>query len=236
MVAAVLPSEERTRLPRRLVVPLLVVGALLVLLQGGRYLHELLGKTDAPRKPPKITLVAPPAPPPPPPPKFEKKPDPPKEQKEMKVEQPVQQPNPQPPAPTPDLKMDGPAGNGPSAFSSGTITSEDLSHYGVGKGGGAGTERNSLFNPFTNYANLAKGELQRFLNRKDALKHRRYSLEVHLWVAAGGSIKRFELVGGTGDADTDDVIRQILASLPGLSQTAPADMPMPIRLRVTTGA
>ncbi|MBV8125336.1 MAG: hypothetical protein JO370_14825 [Paucibacter sp.] len=229
--------SERTRLPRKLLVAVVVAAAVLGLLLAGRYLRELLGKSEGPKKPPKISLVAPPPPPPPPPPKFEKKPDPPKEQKEIKVPQPVPQQSPQPPAPSQDLKMDGPAGNGPSAFSSGGITSEDLSHVGTGNGGNGSGARTGMFNPFTNYANLAKGELQRFLNKKDALKHRRYSLEVHLWMTASGStINRVELVGGTGDAETDDVIRQILAALPPMSQPAPTDMPMPIRLRITTGA
>lgn len=181
----------------------------------------LHGNSKRPPKPPKITLLEPP--PPPPPPKFEKKPDPPKEQKEIKVEQP--KPKEAPPQPSPDLKMEGPAGNGPSAFAAGKITSDDVSKIGTGNG---------MFNPFNNYANLLKGELQRYFGKNNALRRRRYTVEVRVWVADGGVIKRFELIGSTGDTDTDGAIRQAMSSLPGFNQTPPANMPQPIRLRIVT--
>jgi periplasmic protein TonB len=181
------------------------------------------GKAKKPPTPPKITLLAPP----PPPPKFEKKPDPPKEQKEIKIEQPV--PKPTPPQPSPELKMDGPAGNGPSAFAAGQITNDDLSKIGTGNG-----ERNGMFNPFNNYANLLKGELQRYFSKNNALRRRHYTVEVRVWVAGGGEIKRFELIGSTGDSDTDEAIQQAMSSLSGFNQTPPANMPQPIRLRIVT--
>jgi outer membrane biosynthesis protein TonB len=195
----------------------------------------LSGKSEKPRKAPKIALMTPPAPPPPPPPppKFEKKPDPPKEQKEMKTEAPVPK---QEPAPTPELKMDGPAGDGPSAFAAGRVTNEDLSKIGTGKGTGTGVggEKTGLFNPYNNYANLLKGEMQRQLARNESLRKRRYQVEARVWVTASGGLQRFELVGSTGDTDTDEAVQQALAALPGFTQGPPADMPQPIRLRIVT--
>ena len=190
-------------------------------------------KSEQKKKAPKITLLTPPAPPPPPPPppKYEKKPEPPKEQKEMKVEQPVQRKVEQQAAP--ELKMDGPAGNGPSAFGAGAITSEDLSKVGTGKAGGV--EKTGMFNPFNNYANAAKGELQRYLAKNNSLRRRRYSIDVHVWVDAAGQIKRFELIGSSNDSETDDAIRAAIAALPGFSQAPPASMPQPVRLRIVTG-
>lgn len=188
------------------------------------------GKSKLSPKPPKITLMTPAAPPPPPPPpKEEKKPDPPKELKEVKVEQP--KPKEAPPQPTPELKMDGPAGDGPSAFAAGKITSDDLSKIGTGSGSGGG---GGMFNPFNNYANLLKGEVQRYLGKNKALRRRHYTVEVHVWVNGGGELKRFELIGSTGDGDTDEAIRQSMASLSGFSQKMPANMPQPIRLRIVT--
>lgn len=223
---------------RRLVPIAVVVATLLALAAAAWYVLGLDKKKDGPKKAPKIALVAPPPPPPPPPPpKFEKKPDPPKEQKEMKVEQPA--PKPEPAPPTPELKMDGPAGNGPSAFGAGKITSDDLSKIGSGKPGGTGTgaaERSGLFNPFTNFANLAKGELQRHLGRNAALKRKRYVIELHLWVAGSGAVSRYEVIGSTGDSETDDAIREALNAAPPFSQALPANMPQPLRLRVTTGS
>lgn len=214
-----------------------VIGTVIVLLLAllGWGLWTLLGgKSKQPPKPPKITLMVP-APPPPPPPKIEKKPDPPKEQKEIKVEQPV--PKQDSPPPSPELKMEGPAGNGPSAFSAGKVTSDDVSKIGAGKvgGGNVGGEK-GMFNPFNNYANLLKGELQRYLGKNSALRRRHYTVEVRVWVAGGGEIKHFELIGGTGDSDTDEAIQQAMSSLPGFGQAPPANMPQPIRLRIVTAS
>lgn len=224
--------KQRGRRKNGVLVAALVV--ILALMAWG--VSMLLGgkSTQAP-KPPKITLMTPalPPPPPPPPPKEEKKPDPPKEQKELKVEQPV--PKQAPPQPSPELKMDGPAGDGPSAFAAGKITSDDVSKIGSGKvGGGVGGEKSGMFNPFNNYANLLKGEVQRYLGKNNALRRRHYTVEVDVWVSAGGELKRYELKGSTGDGDTDEAIKQAMSSLSGFSQKLPANMPQPIRLRIVT--
>jgi len=237
MSSAVLSSEQRPS--RRWVLPIIAVVVLSLAGLLSYYIRDLMGHSQTAKKPPKISLMTPPAPPPPPPPpKFEKKPEPPKEQKEIKMAQPVQKVDSPPPAPSNDLKMDGPAGNGPSAFGSGTITSEDLSKFSAsGKPGGTGTGAAAgMFNPYTNYTNLAKGELQRYLSKREALRRKRYALEVHLWVAPTGAVNRFELVGRSGDSEIDEVISQAMAAMPSLSQALPAHMPMPIRLRITTGA
>jgi protein TonB len=131
--------------------------------------------------------------------------------------------------------MDGPAGDGPSAFAAGTITRDDLSNLGKG-GGGAAPVVSGLFNPFKNYATLLKGELQRHLLRNKDLRQRSYRVEVHLWVGRDGSVTRHELVGSSGDTDIDEVIRQAVSGLTAFSQAPPERMPQPIRLLITTGA
>ncbi|MGZ3237794.1 MAG: TonB C-terminal domain-containing protein [Burkholderiaceae bacterium] len=184
----------------------------------------LSGKSGAPKKAPKISLMPTTPPPPPPPPKEEKKPEPPKEQKEMKMEQ-QQVQKVEAPAPAPELKMEGAAGDGPSAFASGQVTSEDISKLGNDKG---------AFNPFNNYAGLLKVELQHYLRKSKDLRQRQYQIEVRVWVGGDGSLKRSELVGSTGDGDTDAAIRQALTSTPSFSESPPANMPQPIRLRIVT--
>jgi outer membrane biosynthesis protein TonB len=211
---------------------LLVGGGVLLLAGLGWGVYKMLNKsTPAKGKPPKITLLTPPAPPPPPPPppKFEKKPEPPKEQKEIQVNQP-QQPKVEQ-APSPELKMDGPAGDGPSGFASGNITSDDISRLGQG---GKAAPAQGLFSPYTGYGNQIKGELQRLLARNPALKRRRYVVEVLVWVQPNGTLKRYELSSGSGDADTDEAIQAALAALPGFSSGPPPNMPQPVRLRITT--
>ena len=212
-------------------VALIATVVVLVLALVAYGVSTLTSKSGQKNKAPKITLLTPaqPPPPPPPPPKFEKKPEPPKEQKEMKVDQPAEKKVEQ--QASPELKMDGPAGNGPSSFAAGNITSEDLSKVGSGKGG---AEKTGMFNPFNNYASAAKGELQRFLGKNNALKRRRYSVDVHVWVDGAGLLKRFELIGSSNDSDTDEAIRAALAALPGFSQAPPQGMPQPIRLRIVT--
>ena len=222
-------SENRNRWKWAMGVGMLVLSTSVA---GYFVVSVLSGKSEKPRKAPKIALLTPPAPPPPPPPppKFEKKPDPPKEQKEMKVEAPVPKPE---AAPTPELKMDGPAGDGPSAFAAGKVTNEDLSKLGTGKGTGTGGgDKTGLFNPYNNYANLLKGEMQRQLAKNGNLRRRRYAVEARVWVTTSGGLQRFELVGSTGDTDTDEAVQQALAALPGFTQGPPADMPQPIRLRI----
>jgi protein TonB len=68
------------------------------------------------------------------------------------------------------------------------------------------------------------------------LRQRRYTVEVHVWVTAGGELKKFEVVGSTGDSNTDDAIQQALSSLTKFDQPPPANMPQPIRLRVVTAS
>jgi len=101
-----------------------LVVALLCLALGWSVYSAFAGKSSAARKPPKISLIptAPP-PPPPPPPKEEKRPEPPKQQ-EIKTSAPPEQ-KPVAPTPTQDLKMEGAAGDGPSAFSAGRVTNEN---------------------------------------------------------------------------------------------------------------
>lgn len=188
----------------------------------------LAGRSGTPPKVPKISLI-PATPPPPPPPKEERRPEPPKEQKEVRTEQPAP-PKEAPPAPaSADLKMEGAAGDGPGAFSSGRITSEDIAGAMRGGTGGRG-----LFNPFSNYAQLLKGELQRHLARDRALRQRAYRIDLQVWVATDGTVARNELLGSTGDAEADEQIRNAVAAL-RFTQAPPEHMPQPIRLRITTG-
>ena len=161
---------------------------------------------DKPRKPPKISLMPSTPPPPPPPPKEEKKPEPPKD---LNKPPPMEQPKMAPAAPSADLKMDGPAGDGPSAFSAGKITNEDLSNAGKGPAGGGGV---GAFNPFNYYANLIKGELQRQLTRNKELREMAYKAEVQVWVNRDGSVSRFEVIKGTGDAELDAMLKKAIAA------------------------
>jgi periplasmic protein TonB len=208
--------------------------AVLVILMGLGIYQLMSGQSGPPKKPPKISLIPSTPPPPPPPPKEEPKPEPPKEIKEVK-EIPQAPPKDAPPAPpSQELKMDGPAGDGPSAFSAGKITSEDISKIGQGGAGGGEPEpAKGLFNPFTSYGTLLKGEMQRYLARNKDLRQRAYKVQVRVWVDASGHVTRHELADSTGDAELDEAIRTALGAMPAVSDPPPANMPMPIRLRLS---
>ena len=203
-----------------------VVGLLVLALAGWGLSVFLGGKTENKAKAPKISLIPSTPPPPPPPPKEDKKPEP-KEQKEQKVEQ--QAPKEAPPAPSAELKMDGPAGNGPSAFSAGKITSDDLSKA-LGNGAGG------LFNPYNNFASAVKGEMQRYLSRQKELRTRSYRIELQIWVDRDGQVTRHQIVGSSGDPDVDALISKKIDGMGRFGQAPPERMPQPIRLRLVIGA
>lgn len=208
-------SENR----RRVAVMAIVVVAILAALGWG--LKSMLGGSGTTaKKPPKISLLPATPAPPPPPPKEEKKPEP-KEQKEVKVDQAEKKD--QPPD-DPSLKMEGQAGDGPSMFAAGKVTSEDLSKLGAGNGG--------LTNPFNVYAGSIKAELQRYLARRSELKRRQYRVELRVWVAEDGRLRNFELLDSTKDTDIDEAIRSALGALAAFSDPPPPGMPQPIKLRI----
>lgn len=195
-----------------------------VLAVAGLIIWSLQGLfTGAPAKhksPPKISLV--PDRPPPPPKPEEKRPEPPKsDQKEVKVEQPRDVPQP----PSESLKMEGAAGDGPSAFQQGTVASEDLSRVGSGDFGGSA---------FSSYAQVVKRRVEQSLARVNGLRGFPYKVEVRVWVSAGGAISRAELVDSSGNPEVDSLLRSSLKDLPNLVEMPPAGMPQPVRLRLTS--
>lgn len=212
--------------------PMLVAAAVVLAVVVAILLGMKKGGSE-PARAPKISLIPTTPPPPPPPPKEEKRPEPPKEAKEAPQEQ--QAPKEAPPAPaTADLKMEGAAGDGPSPFTAGRVTREDIGNVGK-TGAGGGGPAGGPFDPFNNYATLLKGEVQRLLTRDRELRSRSFRVDVQVWVGKDGSLSRSELVGSTGDDALDGQIRQSLAALQRFTQAPPASMPQPIRLRVVTG-
>lgn len=214
---------EKSPIEQRRAIVLWIAVGLAVLAIGFFGLRSLMSGPTGHKAPPKITLIPTTPPPPPPPPKEEKKPEP-KEQKEEKVQAPQEQKIAPPDNPT--LKMEGAAGDGPSAFGSGKVTSEDISKLGNGGGG--------LRNPFASYETTVKNELQRHLARHSELKRRLYKIEVRIWVAEDGRLKNFELVGTTSDADMDETIRQVLAKFPAFAEPPPPRMSQPMRFRLSS--
>ena len=208
---------------KRFIVPAILALALLV---GGWFAVNSLkgGSSEPKRQTVKIAVLPDTPPPPPPPPPPDKKIEP--EVKEQKPQPQEDQPKPLDKAPEPEqLKMEGAAGDGPSAFGSGSVSKDYIAgDPGTGIGGG-GKLQFALFN----------GQLQRHvqsaLARNPKAKIADYRVNVQVWVSPAGEL-RIELLSSTGDDKSDEVLRQALGQLPPISNV-PANLVQPIRLRIT---
>lgn len=204
----------------------LVIGGLVY------WLVSSMGKPQAPKRQTVNIAVLPDTPPPPPPPKEEKKPEPPKEEprEAMRMEQPKIAEA--PPQPAESLKMDGPAGDGPSAFQSGSIT-QDYKGGAVITGGNATPTSAGDRARFTFYANSARQMLRSELDKHLAEDVLNLGARLRIWVEADGTIGRYQIVGlGRREAEG-----QLRAAMDQASKSyrlaAPAGMPQPLELQLS---
>lgn len=177
--------------------------------------------------PTKIQLKdLPPPPPPPPPPKEQ-----PKEQPKDQPKEAPKEPEPKPvdaPPPTDTIKMDGPAGDGPSQFGAGVVANENKS----GETGVIGGKKG--LSAFAWYTNKVKSSIEEALAAQKELSQAQYKVVVFVWLALDGKVERAELQSGSGDSTTDNSIKAALQDLKSIGEAPPSDMPLPIKLRVTS--
>ena len=214
------PKANKSRLIIGIMLGIVLLGGVVSFITAGGKSHKPVVKTHDMVT---ITLPPPPLPPPPPPP-----PPPPKDQ-EMIQQEPVADDEPPPDnspptvAPTEDLTT-GIAGNGPD--------------MGIGRGNGrngqiGGAKRRGGGSKFGWYAAKVQTSIAEALRRNPATKSGSMSLQVRIWPDSNGRITRAQLVGTTGNATTDQAIKdQVLTGLQ-LPEAPPADMPTPIVLRIT---
>lgn len=192
-------------------------------------------KADAPkRQVAKIAILPDTPPPPPPPPKDEKKPEPPKDEpKQVMREEQIKQV--EAPKPAESIKMEGAAGDGPSAFSAGSVSKDYAGGAPVTGGGGpAGTASDRAQERF--YGNTARQMLQGEIE-----KHLKSDAEVltanfAIWLDKDGGIQRFEL-SPTGNDSNDSALRAALDETRRLFKLPPPpavalSQPMRFRLNV----
>jgi len=172
-----------------------------------------------------IALVKPPPPPPPPPPKEQMP-----KQEQQKMDVPDQQTPKDAPPDKPDVPPPGPD-LGVDANGSGAGDSFNL----LGKKGGAGLIGSSGGgNRFAWYGALIRDRIQEALQKDKKVRQASdLRVMVNVWVNAGGGITRVDLLTGSGDADMDSAIKQVLKALPALREGAPPDMPQPVKLKIT---
>jgi protein TonB len=222
-------SVELSRGARALRFVALAVGVAL-LVAAGIWLKDLFSKPSAPtRQVTKISIIPDTPPPPPPPPKEEKRPEP-KETKEVKVEQP--KPVEAPPQQAEQLKMEGAAGDGPSPFAAGSVANEYKGgDVGTTVGGAPQVKSNRM--QFAFFTSALQRHIQDELARNKDIKQLDYRVPVAIWLARDGSVQRAELAGSTGDDRTDAALTAALAQMRPFREAPPADMPQPVRLRIS---
>jgi hypothetical protein len=201
----------------------LVVGALVIFGLIWALRHLVADARPPARQVARIAIL--PDTPPPPPPKVEHREEP----KEQARPQPQpQEPKPQaPPAPEP-LKMEGPAGTGPSAFAAGPVTQDYQGGPTVGgAGGGSATDRAQE----RLYANSVRQLLHDELERQLGPEVGEVSAQLAIWVAADGRITRWEWTdAGAHENDLQAAMRRAAAAL---QLPAPATSPQAMRFRLT---
>ncbi len=222
------PSRKRRRkeanpLPWVILVITLIVAAIWFVSRGSKPSPRTAKTEDT------MTILLPPPPPPvqpklePPPPKEE----PPQEEVQEELVQEQVDENEQPPdesppePPSEDLGGGSKGGTGP-AIGGGRGTGNR-----IGSSGG----RNS--SKFGWYAAKVQSTIREALGRHPSTRSATMSLQVRVWADSNGRITRAQLVGSSGNLAVDESIKnQVLTGLM-LPQAPPADMPMPINLRIT---
>lgn len=195
------------------------------------WLRDVLmsGKPSKPMKLQQITLVRPPPPPPKPP---EQKPPEPEVKDEVKLDEPQPTPEPQQadaPPPGPDLGVDAEgSGSGDGFGLVGKKGAADL----IG-GGGRGNPWGWYDAQLNDAVNSA---FQQALSREKVLKDKNYKVIVKVWLDDAGKVTRAQLVESTGDARADEVLKDALRDMRALREGPPADMPQPVKIRVTSRA
>jgi protein TonB len=188
---------------------------------------------DAPapkRQVARIALMPDTPPPPPPPPKELKKEEPAPQARPQP--RPDDTPKPQPPADAP-IKMEGAAGDGPSAFAAGAV-SNDYRGGPVVSGGAASSPGVADRAAERLYANTVRQLLQGEIERRLAPDAGELSANFALWVNADGRIARWE-----SDAAQPPLKTALDASADALRLPPPppvAQQPMRFRLTVRAGA
>jgi len=218
---------------RRVLAGLALLAGLCALLALGWWLKQTLSREDAPRRQVARIAILPDTPPPPPPPPPKDEPKPPA--RDDKPPPPDAAPRPQPtpePANAP-IKMEGAAGDGPSAFAAGSVANDYKGGTpAVGaSAAGTGVVSDRALDRF--YAQSARQQLQAEIERHLRGDAAELTARFALWVDRSGAIQRVDLVP-SGNARDDADLR---AALDEATRTLrlpqpPAALVQPMRFRL----
>lgn len=173
--------------------------------------------------------VLPDTPPPPPPP-----PRPQETQREQRAApQPMRDAPPAPKADAP-IKMEGAAGDGPSAFAAGEVTNEYQGGAPV-VGGGASAPGIADRAQERLYANSVRQMLRDEIERQLRAEAGELTSSFAIWISADGRIDRFDLDPGAAP-DKDDAMRNALGASSRSLRLPPPPTDAPLRFRLTVRA
>lgn len=119
----------------------------------------------------------------------------------------------------------GIVGNGPGT----------LSTQGGGTGGGSrlGGKPRANNSKFGWYATQVQAKVSEAIRTHSRTRKSDMRLEIRIWSDANGRVTKATISGSTGDAGTDSAIKNEILTGMQLQEPPPADMPMPIVMRVT---
>ncbi|MDO9104714.1 MAG: TonB C-terminal domain-containing protein [Methylovulum sp.] len=205
----------------------LIMGAMILIAAIAVIIHLISTMENKPakkeRKVQMISLTKPP-PPPPPPPKVEKPPEPEEEKLQEEVEpEPEEIPDVADEPPPGDLGLDAEGSAGSDSFG----LAARKGGKGLLGGGGAG-------DPYAWYGGIVKNDILDILSEKEELRRKGYTAIIKVWIEADGSVKRFELVRGSNDAEIDELLNRLLSKYRKVNEPVPPGMEQPIKLKITS--
>ena len=219
------PRLKRAQWPARLGMGLGLLAFVGVVAWGA--LSLIKGSQPTKRQIVQISLLRPPPPPPPPPPPEVKPPEVKEEVKVPEPEKPPEAAKDDAPPPGEQLGLDADASGSGDAFGlAARKGGRDITTLGSPSGGGRGE--------MAWFAGLVQSHLQAQLYKEEKLRRSDYRVQLRIWFAPDGRIERFEMVGSTGNKEVDDQIKLALHNMPPLKQPPPADLPQPVKLRLTS--
>ncbi len=202
---------QRYRLAVALVVVMLTIAAVAIKMASS--------KGSAPRR--QLSLVVVSLPPPPPPPPQQAPPEPKMvEQQTFEREEKPQEEPPKPPDQPPigtNIKGDGRA----DSFGLSGSTGDGFSSSGT-----VGTR-------FGWYAGQVQSKVEEALRNNRKTRSAEMTVQVRIWPDTTGRITRAQLAGSTGDPSVDAALKSEVLTGLQLREPPPAEMPMPIVLRLT---
>jgi periplasmic protein TonB len=191
--------------------------AILLLLGFVRFVHTMMGaKTGkTTRQVQMVQVIRPPPPPldqPPPPPE--------------KLPQPLPKDVPEPPPQQPDQAPDQPLGVDADGSAGGDAFGLAARRGGADLIGGTGSA------PFAWYTNRMRDAIKDRLAAAPCTRSAKGSVSTRVVLAADGRVKQIKLTTTTGNAQVDDCVDKVLASITTLGDAPPPGMPEQVNLRV----